>query len=283
VRDLEGKVAVVTGGASGIGRAMAAQFANDGMHVVIADVEAPALEATAAELGVVGVQTDVADEASVQALADQVVDRFGTAHVLCNNAGVGGGGQIADLTIADWKWVLDVNLWGVIHGLHSFLPHLLANSDGGHVVNTASMAGLFASAGMGPYNATKFAVVAISETLSKELQASGSSVGVSVLCPGFVRTNIFDSQRNRPEALRNATKAVGDARMRNDVLKRFLDTAMDPAEVARHVRDAIVDDRFWITTHPEFFNAVTERADDIVAGRNPVPSTFESSGDSQSD
>ena len=202
-------------------------------------------------------RTDVGDASSVAALADQVCDRFGTVHVLCNNAGVGGGGQIADLTLADWKWVLDVNLWGVIHGLHSFLPRLLANPDGGHVVNTASMAGLFASAGMGPYNATKFAVVAISETLSKELQAAGSSVGVSVLCPGFVRTNIFDSQRNRPAALRNATKAVGDARVRNDILKRFLETAMDPADVAEHVRDAIVEDRFWITTHPEFFNAVT--------------------------
>jgi NAD(P)-dependent dehydrogenase (short-subunit alcohol dehydrogenase family) len=279
VRDLEGKVAVVTGGASGIGRGLAARFAADGMHVVIADVENAALEQTAAELGVVGVQTDVADAASVQALADQVCDRFGTVHVLCNNAGVGGGGQIADLTLADWKWVLDVNLWGVIHGIHSFLPRLLANPDGGHVVNTASMAGLFASAGMGPYNATKFAVVAISETLSKELQAAGSSVGVSVLCPGFVRTNIFDSQRNRPDALRNATKAVGDARARNDILKRFLETAMDPAEVAVHVRDAIVEDRFWITTHPEFFNAVTQRADDIVTGRNPIPTTFESQSD----
>jgi len=279
VRDLEGKVAVVTGGASGIGRGLAARFAADGMHVVIADVENAALEQTAAELGVVGVQTDVADAASVQALADQVLDRFGTVHVLCNNAGVGGGGQIADLTLADWKWVLDVNLWGVIHGIHSFLPRLLANPDGGHVVNTASMAGLFASAGMGPYNATKFAVVAISETLSKELQAAGSSVGVSVLCPGFVRTNIFDSQRNRPDALRNATNAVGDARARNDILKRFLETAMDPAEVAVHVRDAIVEDRFWITTHPEFFNAVTQRADDIVTGRNPIPTTFESQSD----
>lgn len=279
MRDLEGKVAVVTGGASGIGRGLAARFAADGMHVVIADVENAALEQTAAELGVVGVQTDVADAASVQALADQVCDRFGTVHVLCNNAGVGGGGQIADLTLADWKWVLDVNLWGVIHGIHSFLPRLLANPDGGHVVNTASMAGLFASAGMGPYNATKFAVVAISETLSKELQAAGSSVGVSVLCPGFVRTNIFDSQRNRPDALRNATKAVGDARARNDILKRFLETAMDPAEVAVHVRDAIVEDRFWITTHPEFFNAVTQRADDIVTGRNPIPTTFESQSD----
>jgi NAD(P)-dependent dehydrogenase (short-subunit alcohol dehydrogenase family) len=279
VRDLEGKVAVVTGGASGIGRGLAARFAADGMQVVIADVESAALEQTAAELGVVGVQTDVADAASVQALADQVFDRFGTVHVLCNNAGVGGGGQIADLTLADWKWVLDVNLWGVIHGLHSFLPRLLANADGGHVVNTASMAGLFASAGMGPYNATKFAVVAISETLSKELQAAGSSVGVSVLCPGFVRTNIFDSQRNRPEALRNATKAVGDARARNDVLKQFLETAMDPADVALQVRDAIVEDRFWITTHPEFFNAVTQRADDIVTGRNPIPTTFESQSD----
>ena len=160
MQELAGRVAVVTGGASGIGKAMAARFAAAGMHVVIADVEEGPLGATADELGVVAVRTDVSDAASVQALADEVVARFGTAHVLCNNAGVGGGGRISTLTLNDWKWVLDVNLWGVVHGLHSFLPLLLANDEGGHVVNTASMAGLSAWPGIGPYNASKYAVVA---------------------------------------------------------------------------------------------------------------------------
>ena len=274
MRELAGKVAVVTGGASGIGRAMASRFVEAGMHVVIADVEKGALDATATRLGVVGIVTDVSDAASVQALADEVRERFGTAHLLCNNAGVGGGGQIVDQTLADWQWVLGVNLWGVIHGLHSFLPMLTDNADGGHVVNTASVAGLLAGAGIGPYNASKFAVVAISETLHKELTAGGSRVGVSVLCPGFVRTNIFESQRNRPAALRNEAPAAGDARERNDQLKRVLDIAMDPAEVASMVHDAIVEERFWITTHPEFLDAVADRAGDIVSGRNPRPGRF---------
>ncbi len=274
MRELAGKVAVVTGGASGIGRAMASRFVDAGMRVVIADVERSALDATSQQLGVVGIVTDVSDAASVHALADGVRDRFGTAHVLCNNAGVGGGGLIVDQTLADWQWVLGVNLWGVIHGLHAFLPMLTANPEGGHVVNTASVAGLLAGAGIGPYNASKFAVVAISETLSKELQMSGSKVSVSVLCPGYVRTNIFESQRNRPDALRNDSRAVGDARERNDQLKRVLDIAMDPAEVASIVHDAIVEDRFWVTTHPEFLDAVADRAGDIVSGRNPRPGRF---------
>lgn len=274
MRELSAKVAVVTGGASGIGKALATRFRDAGMHVVIADVEAGALRATADELGVVGVRTDVSDRASVQALADEVRERFGTAHLLCNNAGVGGGGLIADQTLADWEWVLGVNLWGVIYGLHSFLPMLLANSDGGHVVNTASVAGLLAGEGIGPYNASKSAVVAISETLRKELDTSGAGVGVSVLCPGYVRTNIFESQRNRPETLRNPARAAGDARVRNDALKRVLDIAMDPAEVAGMVHDAVVEDRFWVITHPEFLKPISERADDIVAGTNPRPGRF---------
>jgi NAD(P)-dependent dehydrogenase (short-subunit alcohol dehydrogenase family) len=201
----------------------------------------------------------------------------GSAPRICSatNAGVGGGGLIADQTLADWEWVLGVNLWGVIYGLHSFLPMLLANSDGGHVVNTASVAGLLAGAGIGPYNASKSAVVAISETLRKELDMSAADVGVSVLCPGYVRTNIFESQRNRPETLRNPARAAGDARVRNDALKRVLDIAMDPAEVAGMVHDAVVEDRFWVITHPEFLKPISERADDIVAGTNPRPGRFD--------
>ena len=173
----------------------------------------------------------------------------------------------SDQTLADWQWVLGVNLWGVIHGLHSFVPILLANPDGGHVVNTASVAGLLAGAGIGPYNASKFAVVAISETLRKELDMSDAQVGVSVLCPGYVRTNIFESQRNRPEALRNGRGRRATPASRTSVSSSFLEIAMDPAEVAAMVHDAIIEDRFWMITHPEFLKAVSERADDLVAGK----------------
>lgn len=259
MQELAGRVAVITGGASGIGRAMAVRFRDAGMHVVIADVEAAALAATADEFGVVGVRTDVADAASVQALADEVVDRFGTAHVLCNNAGVGGGGVISSLTLNDWKWVIDVNLWGVVHGLHSFLPLLLANDDGGHVVNTASMAGLSAWPGIGPYNATKYAVVGISETLAAEL--AGSPVGVSVLCPGVVNTNIFQSQRNRPEALRNPSRNPG-ARAANAQVTTM--QGIDASIVAEQVHDAVLQDRFWILTHPELVEHVERRTHSIV-------------------
>lgn len=260
--ELSNKIAVVTGGASGIGRAMAARFAADGMQVVIADIEPGALEATAAELGVHGVRVDVSDAASVAALADEVIDRFGAVHLLCNNAGVGGGGRIADQTLHDWKWVIDVNLWGVVHGLHSFLPHLLVAPGGAHIVNTASMAGLAAWPGIGPYNATKFAVVAISETLAVELD--GTNVGVSVLCPGVVNTNIFTSQRNRPDHLRNDRPNTA-ARQAN--LQLMQQSGIDAADVADQVADAIRNDRFWIFTHPELLDAVEARHRGIMAAR----------------
>jgi len=257
--------AVVTGGASGIGKALAQRFSRAGLQVVIADVEEAVLRATADELGVVGIRTDVADAGSVAALAAATVERFGAVHVVCNNAGVGGGGAIKDLTLEDWRWVIDVNLWGVVHGLHAFLPHLLANPDGGHVVNTASVAGLVAGPGIGPYNAAKSAVVAISETLAAELRAEGSRVGVSVLCPGFVRTNIFTSQRNRPEALRNPSKKTA-ARAGNDaIVEAVRAQGIEPAVVADRVVDAVVGDRFWILTHPEHLDAVRERFAGIEA------------------
>jgi NAD(P)-dependent dehydrogenase (short-subunit alcohol dehydrogenase family) len=256
----EGKVAVVTGGASGIGKAMARRFAAAGMHVVIADIEQGALDATAAELGVVGVRTDVADADSVAALAASVVDRFGTAHVLCNNAGVGGGGVIARATLKDWKWVIDVNLWGVIHGIHHFLPLMLANDDGGHLVNTASMAGLSSWPGIGPYNATKYAVVGISETLAIEL--ADTKVGVSVLCPGLVETNIFTSQRNRPTELRNDRPNLA-ARSVNSTIRTS--AGLDPAVVADQVLAAIEAGEFWIITHPELLAAVDERHRRLMA------------------
>jgi NAD(P)-dependent dehydrogenase (short-subunit alcohol dehydrogenase family) len=267
MRDLEGKVAVVTGGASGIGRALATACRDAGMRVVIADVEEHALRRAARELGVTGMLCDVSDAWSVQALADDVQEQFGTCHLLCNNAGVGGGGRFEELTLNDWRWVLGVNLWGVIHGLQSFLPLLRANPDGGHVVNTASLAGLSPLPGAAPYAASKYAVVGISETLREEL--AGTPVGVSVLCPGFVRTNIFTSQRNRPDDLRNDEPKV-EARTANEgIIRVVMETAIDPSDVATHVLDAVRDGRFWVITHPEMLAGVLERRrelDDLAAG-----------------
>jgi NAD(P)-dependent dehydrogenase (short-subunit alcohol dehydrogenase family) len=259
--DLRGKVAVVTGGASGIGKGMAARFAAEGMHVVIADVEEAALAVAAEELGVVGVRTDVTDPADVQALADAAVDRFGTVHVICNNAGVGGGGPIRNQSLDDWRWIIDVNLWGVIYGIHSFLPILLANEDGGHVVNTASLAGLAVAPGLGPYCVTKFGVVALSETLAAELAVEESRVGVSVLCPGFVRTNIFTSGRNRPAHLGRQAKTP---RPTEEVQAAIEPLFIEPAQVADDVVDAIRHDTFWILTHPEMLDNVATRHDGIM-------------------
>jgi NAD(P)-dependent dehydrogenase (short-subunit alcohol dehydrogenase family) len=272
---LSGRVAVVTGGASGIGRALAEAFVAEGMQVVIADVEAEVLHLAADELGVAGVVTDVSDAASVRRLADETVDRFGAVNVLCNNAGVGGGGFIEDLSLADWQWVLGVNLMGVVHGIDAFLPHLIASGDG-HIVNTASLAGLVAGPGMGPYSASKFAVVAISETLRTEMALRERRVGVSVLCPGWVRTNIFTSQRNRPEALRVEGRApLGDARGRNEEIIRIVEEqAIDPADVAGEVLDALRTDRFWVITHPHMLDAVEARHSALIdQGRRqpPVP------------
>jgi NAD(P)-dependent dehydrogenase (short-subunit alcohol dehydrogenase family) len=259
MEDVRGKVAVVTGGASGIGRAMATRFASEGMSVVIADIEEAPLRATADELGVYGVLTDVTDAASVAALADATLERFGAVHVVCNNAGVGGGGLIKDLTLKDWQWVINVSLWGVIHGVHTFLPYVLQNAEGGHIVNTASMAGLIAGPGIGPYNAAKYGVVAISETLAAELAAEDSRVGVSVLCPGLVRTNIYTSQRNRPAALRNEKRKTTARSANQEIANALLERGIDPAIVASNVLDAIRNQKFWIITHPEFLPAVAER------------------------
>lgn len=261
MQDVRGKVAVVTGGASGIGRAMAEAFAAAGMRVVIADVEATALERTATELGVRGVRVDVTKPENLESLAQTVKDEFGTCHVLCNNAGVGGGGLLQELTMRDWKWVIDVNLWGVIHGLQSFLPMLLGNPDGGHVVNTASMAGLSPLPGAAPYSASKYAVVGISETMREEFRGTG--VGVSVLCPGFVKTNIFSSQRNRPQELRNETKKTAARTANEDMIRLVNETAIDPAEVASKVLKAIVNDEFWIFTHPDLLEPYRQRNRDL--------------------
>ena len=187
--------------------------------------------------------------------------------MLCNNAGVGGGGLQSDLTVADWDWVLGVNLHGVVHGIASFLPRMRASGEPCHIVNTASMAGHVAGPGMGPYNASKYAVVGLSESLAKEL--AGTNVGVSVLCPGWVRTNILDSRRNRPDPV-DASDPSPDALARSEFVRSAIEAGLSPSAVADLVLDAIVADRFWIFTHPEMLVAIRMRVDAMLAGENPV-------------
>jgi NAD(P)-dependent dehydrogenase (short-subunit alcohol dehydrogenase family) len=273
MRDLAGKVAVVTGAASGIGLAVARKLGADGMRVMLADVEEPALAAATDALAAEGIDvaatvTDVSDVDSVQSLADATVDHFGTVHVVCNNAGVAGGGASWQLPMSTWNWVMGVNFFGVVHGIRAFLPLLIAQGEG-HVVNTASVAGLLAAPWMGPYTASKHAVVAVSESLRHELSAIGSPVGVSVLCPGFVRTRIADADRNRPARYSAVVEGQPDLQAIRDAVAAQVAGGTDPAVVATEVRDAIVADKFWVLTHADFGDRIIARFDGAVAGRNP--------------
>lgn len=277
MEELSGKVAVVTGAASGIGRALAERWAAEGMRVVMADIEKePLTEASEAlrDKGaeVLAVPTDVSDGAQVDALAEAAVDAYGAVHLLCNNAGVGAGGPVAELGADDWEWVLGVNLWGVIHGLRAFLPGMLASGEEGHVVNTASVAGLLGGPWMAAYSASKYAVVGISECLHQEL--APTRVGVSVLCPAWVNTNIASSYRNRPARLGGGGEQEGGPLTR--VLAQLLASGLAPEVVADHVAEAVRRRRFWVLTHPDVLPAIEARAAGIVAGENPPPFIFPS-------
>jgi NAD(P)-dependent dehydrogenase (short-subunit alcohol dehydrogenase family) len=275
MQELNGRVAVVTGGASGIGFGLASAFAAEGMRVVIGDIEEPALDDAVAKLEaagaeVLGVRTDVSDDASVASLAAAAVDRFGAIHVACNNAGVGGGGLSWEAPLSTWEWVLGVNMWGVIHGIRAFVP-ILMQQDEAHVVNTASIAGLAAGPFMGPYNASKHAVVALSETLYHEMAIMAPQVKVSVLCPGWVRTRIAESARNRPAGDASADAADTNAGL---ILKTFIDRGMPPEELAPEVLSAIRDERFWILPHddaePFWREFVNGRAQTLIERGNPT-------------
>jgi NAD(P)-dependent dehydrogenase (short-subunit alcohol dehydrogenase family) len=275
MNDLSGKTAVITGAASGMGRAFAERFAAAGMNVVLADVEAPRLEdavasVTARGVDAIAVPTDVSDADAVDRLRDEALARFGRVHVVCNNAGVAGSMSGAEIELADWRWVLGVNLWGVVHGHRSFLPHLLEHGDG-HIVNTASMAGHHP--GHSAYSASKWAVVAITEGLYQQLRAQGSTVGVSCLCPGWVATDIATSDRNRPEwaappALEERPVDERSALVREFVLDQ-LRSGMPPAQVAELVHDAVVTDRFWIFTDMTMVAALGPRFDAVLAAADP--------------
>jgi NAD(P)-dependent dehydrogenase (short-subunit alcohol dehydrogenase family) len=277
MQDLKGKVAVVTGAASGIGFGLAERFCAEGMQVVMADIEDAALNDAAKRLADTGatvlpVVTDVSKGDSVDELAARTFEELGTAHVVCNNAGVATGGPVWTLTERDWEWVLGVNLWGVIHGVRAFVPRLVEQGDG-HVVNTASIAGLTSAPMMGPYNVSKHGVVTLSETLQQELTMHGSPVKVSVLCPGWVQTRIGESDRNRPPELQDGgddANPIGE--MGREFLKTLVESGLAPADVAAQVLDAIREERFYILTHPEMTPMIEKRMQDVLQGRTPTTS-----------
>lgn len=280
MKQFAGRVAVITGAAGGFGREFARTGARLGMKLVLADVESPALESLQIELQAQGAEVlamrcDVRHGEEVQALADAAMARFGAVHLLFNNAGVGCGGLIWEHSQADWEWLIGVNLWGVIHGVRIFTPLMLgaAASDPayeGHIVNTASVAGLLNASNMGAYNVTKHAVVSLSETLYHDLQLVGAPIGASVLCPHYVPTAIHKSERNRPERLRNGAEPTASqtaARLLTD--KAVRSGKLTAAQVAQMAFDAVRENRFYIHTHPDMLDAVRARMEDILHQQHP--------------
>ena len=269
-------VAVVTGAASGIGLALADAFAAAGCSLVLADVEAEALRAAeqriaATDVDTLAVLTDVSKREQVEALATQTMERFGHVNVLCNNAGVAGGGDAWFGGIDAWDWVLGVNFWGVVHGVQTFLPHLIA-SGSAHIVNTASIAGLYPGFSP-PYDASKHAVVALTEGLHNAMTASGLPVGVSCLCPGWIRTKILDATRNWPTDLAPPAPPDAGAEVVMKHVRRAVDEGMQPAAVADQVVSAIRENRYWVFPNPEFLEGVVERFHRIADQLDPAPNS----------
>lgn len=280
MKEFKDRVAVVTGGASGIGRGMAERFGEEGMKVVLADIEEEALRIAEAEfrekgVDVLAVLTDVAKAEEVEKLAQEALNAFGKIHVVCNNAGVVGGsgafGRMWESTLRDWEWVMGVNLWGVIHGVRTFLPIMLEQGEEGHIVNTASLAGIMGGGGI--YGVTKQGVVALSESLFTELKLAQAKIGISVLCPGWVNTKIIDAERNRPKELANAGTGTLDPQSAaaREMVRGLLESGLAPAEIADQVMTAIREDQLYIITHPDMDFIFKERFDNIVNRRNPTP------------
>lgn len=276
MKTFKDRVAVVTGGASGLGRAMALRFAREGMKIVLADVQADALKKTQMEfeqagIAVIGVQTDVSKGTAVEALADKAFRAFGGVHVLCNNAGVAPGGTMWEQSEKDWEWVLGVNVWGVIHGIRAFVPKMIQQDTEGHIVNTASVAGLLSPPGMGSYCVSKHSVVTMSECLHQDLVAAGSKLKVSVLCPAYVPTGISDSERNRPALLREDRKKSAADLQHEERLRHAVQSGKISAEqVADIVFQAIEGGKFYILPHQKIKPAIETRMQDILLERTPT-------------
>jgi NAD(P)-dependent dehydrogenase (short-subunit alcohol dehydrogenase family) len=275
MKTFAGRVAVVTGAGGGLGRELALRFAREGMKVALADVDGAALAKTEAELKAAGTAAvavcgDVSNGADVEALAARTLDAFGAVHIVCNNAGIAPLGVVWENTVADWQWTLGVNLWGVIHGVRVFTPILIRQDDEGHIVNTASVAGLIAPPGMGMYNVSKHAVVALTETLHHDLAARGTKVKCSVLCPAYFPSGIAGSERSRPAALREVRdKTAEDLAREANMRKAVQSGRLSAADIANRVLEAVRDERFYVLTHPRILPAVEARMRDILEGRNP--------------
>ncbi len=279
MKDFFGKIAVITGVGSGFGREFARIGAALGMHLVLADVQQDALDAIRGELEaqdihVLALKIDVSRAEDVQALADATMQRFGAVHLVFNNAGVGSGGLIWENSLADWQWVLGVNLWGVIHGMRIFMPLMLecAKADPeyrGHMVNTASMAGLLNPPNMGVYNVSKHAVVSLSETLYQDLQLINAPIGASVLCPYFVPTGISQSQRNRPADMPGNAPTASQKAAQIGVAKAVSSGKLTATQIAETTFNAIRNQQFYILSHPHMMDDVERRFRDISTQRNP--------------
>lgn len=272
----EGKTAVVTGAASGIGLALAERFAAARMQVVLADIQEEALDRAVRRLeerqvDVLGVVTNTMLQESVQRLAERAIAEFGKVHVLCNNAGVASTRSppitgIWEVPIVDWEWVMGVNFYGVLYGLQSFVPHMLAHGESGHIVNTASLAALMPGGGI--YGVSKHGVLSLTETLYNDLRLRNASIGASVLCPGFVNTNIFDAERHRPDALQDSRETARDEAM--EAVRDMLAQGKDPAEIAQSVFDAIRQGSLYVLPHPAWDDFVRNRVDHVLARRGPA-------------
>ncbi|MBV9082715.1 MAG: SDR family NAD(P)-dependent oxidoreductase [Acidobacteriaceae bacterium] len=272
MREFRDRTAVITGGASGIGRAMAERFASEGMRIVLADIEETPLRETAEAMRqngatVLACRVDVTNAVEVETLAEAAYKEFGAVHLLCNNAGViSEGAPVWKESLENWAWVLGVNFWGVLHGIRAFVPRMIASGEEGHVVNTASVAGLTTRPLMASYNVSKHAVVAVSECLHAELQLTTDKVRASVLCPAFARTRLAESTRNRPhDPETHAETSYGF----HEAWKAVVEQGTPPEEIAGRVMEAVRNEQFWILTHPNTDKAVRERFESMLARTNP--------------
>jgi len=277
MKDFKDRVAVVTGGASGIGRGMVENFIDAGMKVILADIDEKRLNDTVkafkdAGANVIGIPVDVSKADQIKELAQKTLDAFGAVHVLCNNAGVGYGGQSSwEVPLEGWRWVLGVNLMGVINGIHTFMPIMLEQDVEAHIVNTASVAGLIINGMNIPYGVSKHAVVALSESMHIELQNQASKVKVSVLCPGPINTDIMHSlERNRPASVPPPPEVTKEMELFRRAYELWIERGMDPKEVGRLVLDAIIEERLYVTTH-DYNMYIDSRLKSILDRKNPEP------------